>query len=420
MAGPYTTELDNLRNVTAGDLNTDKLNVNVVSSSAGGATEATLAKLPLTQGSTTSGESGVLVQGAVTTSAPSYTNGQTDPISLTPAGALRTDSSAVTQPISAASLPLPTGASTDSSLSTINANITNGNLRGTLTPNSDRVGSGTITGAGQSVTVSTIGCTTANFIVSGTWVATFLVLGTINGAGVTVVQCYPTLTGIPNGGIFNANGSFSVPCAGFDTISIAAFAYTSGTTTVNYEATTGCHNFPVYNDITTPLFISGTDGQKSTYSASITVVPAVAATDIFTISGSSTKTIRVTHLELSITATVSTTLTVSLIKRSTANSAGTSSAAIKVPHDSVNAASSSTVLGYTANPTLGTSVGAVRTDKIVADTSGVANSGLTYDFGTRNGQAVVLKGTAQHLVVNLNGTSITGGSASIDIEWTEE
>jgi hypothetical protein len=41
-----------------------------------------------------------MVQGAVTTGAPTYTTGQIDPLSLTTAGALRVDSSAVTQPVS--------------------------------------------------------------------------------------------------------------------------------------------------------------------------------------------------------------------------------------------------------------------------------------------------------------------------------
>lgn len=61
----------------------------------GAATETTLAKLTLTQGSTTSGQSGPLVQGAVTTAAPSYTTAQTSPISLTTAGSLRTDTSSI-------------------------------------------------------------------------------------------------------------------------------------------------------------------------------------------------------------------------------------------------------------------------------------------------------------------------------------
>lgn len=54
----------------------------------------------LSQGSTTSGQKGPLVQGAVTTAAPTYTTGQTDPLSLTTAGALRIDGSGVTQPVS--------------------------------------------------------------------------------------------------------------------------------------------------------------------------------------------------------------------------------------------------------------------------------------------------------------------------------
>jgi len=44
----------------------------------------------LAQGSTTSGQTGTLVQGAVTTGAPTYTTAQTSPLSLTTAGGLRT------------------------------------------------------------------------------------------------------------------------------------------------------------------------------------------------------------------------------------------------------------------------------------------------------------------------------------------
>jgi hypothetical protein len=50
------------------------------------------------QASTTSGQKGPLVQGAVTTGSPTYTTAQTSPISLTTAGAVRVDASATTQP----------------------------------------------------------------------------------------------------------------------------------------------------------------------------------------------------------------------------------------------------------------------------------------------------------------------------------
>lgn len=48
-----------------------------------------IANAQVGQGSTTSGQNGPLVQGAVTTASPTYTNGQTSPISLTPSGGLR-------------------------------------------------------------------------------------------------------------------------------------------------------------------------------------------------------------------------------------------------------------------------------------------------------------------------------------------
>jgi len=62
----------------------------------------TVATTPETvgQNSTTSGQSGNLVQGAVTTAAPTYTTAQTSPLSMTTAGALRVDGSGTTQPIS--------------------------------------------------------------------------------------------------------------------------------------------------------------------------------------------------------------------------------------------------------------------------------------------------------------------------------
>lgn len=76
------------------------------------ALDASVTGLQVSQGSSTSGQKGDLIQGAVTTGAPSYTTAQTSPLSLSTAGNLRVDGSSVTQPVSAASLPLPAGAAT--------------------------------------------------------------------------------------------------------------------------------------------------------------------------------------------------------------------------------------------------------------------------------------------------------------------
>jgi hypothetical protein len=60
-----------------------------ISLPTGAATETSLAKLAQTQGSTTSGQSGPLILGAVTTASPTYTTGQSSPLSLDTTGALR-------------------------------------------------------------------------------------------------------------------------------------------------------------------------------------------------------------------------------------------------------------------------------------------------------------------------------------------
>src|SRR6185437_1320234 len=64
------------------------------------ALDATVSGLQVAQGSSTSGQHGSLILGAVTTLAPSYTTAQSSPLSLTVAGALRVDASATVQPVS--------------------------------------------------------------------------------------------------------------------------------------------------------------------------------------------------------------------------------------------------------------------------------------------------------------------------------
>jgi hypothetical protein len=139
-----------------------------ISLPTGAATESSLAKLTLTQGSTTSGQSGALIQGAVTTAAPSYTTGQTSPVSLTTSGALRVDlgstsanataikvdGSAVTQPVS--------GTVSITANSSVNLNQVAGNAVAT--------GNGVATSGTQRVTIASDNTAfSVNSIQSGTW-----------------------------------------------------------------------------------------------------------------------------------------------------------------------------------------------------------------------------------------------------------
>lgn len=161
---------------------------------------------------------------------------------------------------------------------------------------------------------------------------------------------------------------------------------------------------------------------RQTYSASVTgLAPAVAATDIFLINGSATKTVRITRIQISGIATAAGAYAVQLIKRSAANSGGTSTAPTVVPHDSTDAAATAVVLAYTANPTPGTAVGTMQVKTITVSTAAGAIPIVPTEmnFEMRDEQPIVLRGTAQGLAINLNGVTMTGGVLSIDITWTE-
>lgn len=163
--------------------------------------------------------------------------------------------------------------------------------------------------------------------------------------------------------------------------------------------------------------------QKQTYSAAITglVIPA-SATDVLTIYGSSTKTIIVTHIEVTGTASAKAISDVQIIKRSAANTGGTSTTLTNVPHDSANPAGTATVRAYTANPTLGTSVGLLHANKLSFSVSGtdVAQTVLfTFDSDGKT-QGVYLRGTNEGLCLNLNGGTLTSPSMSLALEWYEE
>lgn len=160
---------------------------------------------------------------------------------------------------------------------------------------------------------------------------------------------------------------------------------------------------------------------QSYCAAAVGFVPPAAATDIFTITGSATKIIRIHKIRVSGTTTSGSTIKVvySLLRRSTANTGGTRVAVTAVKNDSNNAAATATVGNYTANPTLGTLVGAV-----CAISSGVSGSGLSdpeiiWDFSDDGCQEIILRGTSEQLSVNLNGATVTGPIFSCVVEWSE-
>lgn len=162
--------------------------------------------------------------------------------------------------------------------------------------------------------------------------------------------------------------------------------------------------------------------QDPTYGASaVAFVSAASATDVFTITGSASKTIRVHKIKVSGTTTSGSAIkfTASLVKRSTANTGGTSVTATIAPYDSTQAAATAVVRHYTANPSaLGTSVGVLRAESLAVTASGLTGGVIEWDL-RESGQSVVLRGTTELLCVNFNAATITGPVFSISIEWSE-
>lgn len=317
--------------------------------------------LSLSQGSTTSGQKGNLILGAVTTAAPTYTTAQSSPLSMTTAGAVRTDGSATTQPVSGtvtANLGTIAGVATEATLATRLSESDFDSKTGALTetaPASDTASSG-LNGRLQRI---------AQRLTS-------------------LISLFPTSLGQKT----MANSLAVVLASDQSAISVT-------------DATVA----------------------PATYSAGAAFTLVASATDIFTITGSATKTIKIISIAINGVNTGNTNVLVNVIKRSTANTGGTSSTVTGVPNDSTQAAATATVRSYTVNPTLGTGVGTIRSDYAFFPVLASTNAGTDVDhsFTDSGSRPIYLRGTGEVLAINLGGTLITGTTlVACDITWTEE
>ena len=159
--------------------------------------------------------------------------------------------------------------------------------------------------------------------------------------------------------------------------------------------------------------------KKRTYRAAFVVAAAASATDIFQLIGSATTTVEVTRIFISGTQTTGGVVDVYIKKRSTANTAGTSTASTNVPLVSSDAAATAVGAIYTANPTTGTDVGNIYIQSVpVQLATGSSNGIVEIAFGDR-GKPLLLLGVAQALAINLNGVTVAGGSFKVTIEFVE-
>lgn len=167
--------------------------------------------------------------------------------------------------------------------------------------------------------------------------------------------------------------------------------------------------------------ITSSPGGLTTYVTVLSGTTASSATDIAVLPGSGTFTyVEVVGVTANCTLSAGGVQEVYLLKRSTADSGGTSVAGISVAMNSSNTATA-LPLGYTANPTLGTLTGAVDRDKInMMKTSDDFPSDI-YIWPKRSAavaQPVILKGTAEQLAVNLGG-AVSAAVCDVTFTWLE-
>jgi hypothetical protein len=180
-----------------------------------------------------------------------------------------------------------------------------------------------------------------------------------------------------------------------------------------------------------PLELRSNGGRAGmpTFSANFTGYTAYATpTDLFGICGAANKTIVVVAAYLNMQSTAAALQNISWIKRSTADASGTPTTVAGIPHDTHDGITASAVVKtYAAAPTLGTTIGTLRTSSVLSGTL-TAAPGIA-DFyappfhrpdASLFSRPVTLNSASECLYANYGGGALTSGFTSIGgFVWAE-
>jgi len=180
------------------------------------------------------------------------------------------------------------------------------------------------------------------------------------------------------------------------------------------------------NNVPQPGLACLSESTVPTYGATgVGIIPAAAATDIACLTGSATKIGRVQSVRISGSGTAIS-VPVLITKNLTASTGGTATTGTGIPvpfrFDSADPAPSLTAVAYTANPTVTSGAGILSSGNLglVATTVGAAvQPYVLFDYAERTfSEAPTLRGIAQQVCVNLNGTTPTA-LLNVTFRWTE-
>lgn len=162
-----------------------------------------------------------------------------------------------------------------------------------------------------------------------------------------------------------------------------------------------------------------TEGGKPTYAATSQFACDSTGTDIAVFPGTASKTVKILKIFVSSTATAAATGDIAIIRRSTADTAGTTGNASVGKLNSGNAAAFSQPVHYTAHPTaLGTAVATLYCERFVQQAAGTPQASKT-EINLQNffgAQALRLKGSSDFIALNV-AAALGGSGNAWDVTW---
>lgn len=165
---------------------------------------------------------------------------------------------------------------------------------------------------------------------------------------------------------------------------------------------------------------SNNEGRKASYRALTSGVVVTANGVLLQMIGSATKTVRISRIFCTGILTTAAMVLVQ-VQRTTAAASSVSNAVAITPSplDSANAAATAVPTSYTA-ATLGTGNKLIATARALYAPATALSTGVEFQFGTRNVQGLVLRGTSEWAQITVAAASFTGALFDIDVEFTEE
>ena len=182
--------------------------------------------------------------------------------------------------------------------------------------------------------------------------------------------------------------------------------------------------FAAGDGLTGDIPLADNDPQRATYVYFVpSFVPGATPTDILQIQGSASKVVKIRQILFSGIATAASNILPTLVRRSAANTGGTSAVQALAKRDPNDAAATAVLTTWSANPTgLGAAVATLDGGRV--NLAPAANGGidrLLLQYAWLNEKAITLRGTSDFICINLGGAAWpAGGALDIQIVVTEE